>query len=77
MTNTELKAALQSRKPVILRSSRYGEMRYKYVNAIRYTLDKDGEIAVQAELLDYNGGSVTIASASEVFYDKGAKNGGT
>lgn len=70
MTNTELKAALKNRKPVVLRSARYGEIRYKYVNAIRYTLDKDGEIAVQAELLDYNNGSITIAKASEVFYDE-------
>lgn len=51
MTNAELKAALQSRKPVILDSPRYGKMRYKCVNAIRYTLDKDGNIIVQAELL--------------------------
>lgn len=71
MTNAELKAALQSRKPVILRSARYGEMRYKYVNAIRYALDREGkEILVQAELLDYNNGSITIAKASEVFYDE-------
>lgn len=70
MTNTELKAALQSRKPVILDSPRYGKMRYKCVYAIRYTLDKDGNVIVQAELLDYNGGSITIARASEVFSDE-------
>lgn len=69
MTNAELKAALQSRKPVILDSPRYGKMRYKCVNAIRYTLDKDGNIIVQAELLDYNGGSIVIAKGSEVFFD--------
>lgn len=69
MTNTELKAALQSRKPVILRSKRYGELKYKCVNAIRYTLDRAGNIIVQAELLDYNGGSITIANGNEVFLD--------
>lgn len=69
MTNTELKAALQSRKPVIYNSKRYGNMKYKCVNAIRYTLDKTGNIIVQAELLDYNGGSITIASGNEVFFD--------
>ena len=71
MTNTELKAALQSRKSVILDSPRYGKMRYKCVNAIRYTHDKDGNIIVQAELLDYNGGSIVIAKGSEVFIDNG------
>lgn len=70
MTNAELKAALQNRKPVVYRSPRYGELRYKYVNAIRYTLGAGGEIDVQAELLDYNNGSVTIAKASEVFYSE-------
>lgn len=69
MTNAELKAALQSRKPVIFRSPRYGELKYKCVNAIKYTLDRAGEIIVQAELLDYNGGSITIANGSEVFFD--------
>lgn len=71
MTNAELKAALQNRKPVILDSPRYGKMRYKCVNAIRYTLDKDGNIIVQAELLDYNGGSIVIAKGSEVLIDNG------
>lgn len=70
MTNAELKAALQSRKPVILDSKRYGKLRYKCVYAIRYTLDKTNTIIVQAELLDYNGGSVTLANASEVFLDE-------
>lgn len=69
MTNAELKVALQNRKPIILRSARYGEMRYKYVNAIRYALNASGEIIVQAELLDYSNGSITIAKGSEVFYE--------
>jgi len=76
VTNTELKAALQSQKPVILRSARYGELKYKCVNAIRYTLDRTGSIIVQAELLDYNGGSITIASGNEVFLDNVIKSSG-
>lgn len=69
MTNAELKAALESRKPVIFNSPRYGKLRYKCVNAIRYTLDRAGKMIVQAELLDYNNGSITIANGSEVFFD--------
>lgn len=71
MTNAELKAALKSRKPVILKSRRYGKLEYKCVYAIRYTLDNEGEIIVQAELLDYNNGSITIAKGSEVFLKNG------
>ncbi len=69
MTNEELKAALLNRKPVIYRSARYGELKYKCVNAIRYTLDRTGHIIIQAELLDYNNGSITIADGNEVFFD--------
>lgn len=71
MTNAELKAALKSRKPVILKSKRYGELKYKRVYAIRYTLDNEDNIIIQAELLDYNNGSITIAKGSEVFIDNG------
>ena len=70
MTNAELKAALKSRKPVILKSVRHGELKYKRVNAIRYTLDNEDNMIVQAELLDYNGGCIVTARASEVFLDK-------
>lgn len=70
MTNTELKAALKSRKPVIWDSAQHGKIRYKCVYAIRYTLDKEDNIIVQAELLDYNNGSITVTKASEVFLDK-------
>ena len=69
MTNAELKAALQSRKPVVLRSPHLGELKYRRVSAIKYTLDSSDNIIVQAELLDYNDHSVTIAKGSEVFLD--------
>lgn len=69
MTNAELKAALKSRKPVVYRSARYGEMRYKCVNAIRYTLDKSDNIIIQAELLDYNNNSISVVNGNEVFLD--------
>lgn len=70
MTNTELKEALKSQKPVIYKSLRYGNARYKCVYAIRYTLNKKGEFIIQAELLDYNNNSITIVKASEVFYEE-------
>lgn len=69
MTNEELKAALVSRRPVVHCSNRYGETRYKRINAIRYTPDKENKIMVSAELLDYNDNSITIAKGSEVFLD--------
>lgn len=69
MTNAELKAALQSRSPVVFRSTRYGEMRYKCIYAIRYTLDKKDEMIIQVELLDYNDNSITRVKGSEVFLD--------
>lgn len=70
MTNEELKAALISRKPVIFRPNTRDILHYKRVSAVRYTLDNDGKIVVQAELLDKNGNSVTITKASGVFYDE-------
>ncbi|MDE7281707.1 MAG: hypothetical protein K2N36_08215 [Ruminiclostridium sp.] len=67
MSNSELKEALLSKCPVIYRSVRHGEMRYKRIQAIRYVPDKANQIAVHAELLDYNDNSVTIASGKDVF----------
>lgn len=69
MTNKELKAALISRNPVVYRSNRYGEIRYKRINAIIYKLDRENKILVSAELLDYNDNSITVARGSEVFID--------
>ena len=69
MTNEEIKAALINRKPVVVRSNKRDTLRYKCVTAIRYVLDKNGEIAVQAELLDNNSNSVIITKASEVYYN--------
>lgn len=69
MTNTELKTALQNRSPVVYRSVRYGETKYKRIYAIRYALDKKDKIIIQAELLDYNDNSITIVKGSEVFLD--------
>lgn len=72
MTNEELKAALISQKPVVVRSNKRDALQhFKCVTAIRYVLDNNGEIAVQAELLDNNSNSVTITKASEVFYNDG------
>lgn len=70
MTNEELKAALISRKPVVVRSNKRDVFHYKCVTAIRYTLDNDGKIVVQAELLDKNNNSVIITKASWVYYDE-------
>lgn len=66
MTNEELKAAMIRRKPVIYRSKRYGESRYKRIYAIRYALNESDEIIIQVELLDYN---INTVNGSEVFLD--------
>lgn len=76
MTNEELKAALISRKPVVLRQNSRDSILCKRVSAIRYTLDNNGEIVVQAELLDKNSNSIIIAKASGVCLAD-STNGGT
>lgn len=67
MTNTELKNALLSKKPVVHRHPYMGEIEYKCVYAIRYTVGDNGKIRVSAELLDKNGGAIVVARAEEVF----------
>ena len=67
MTNTELKEALLSKKPVVYRHFYYGEIKCKCVNAIRYTIGASGEILVQAELLGKNGCTIMIAKPEDVY----------
>lgn len=69
MTNEELKAAMIRRKPVIYRSKRYGESRYKRIYAIRYALNESDKLIIQVELLDYNNNSINTVNGSEVFLD--------
>lgn len=69
MTNAELKAAMKSRKPIIYRSKRYGESRYKRIYAIKFTLNEFNEIVTQVELLDYNNNSINTVNGNEVFLD--------
>lgn len=66
MTNTELKEALLSKKPVVYHHAYMGDIEYKCVNAIRYIVGASGEILVQAELLDKNGGTIVIAKAADL-----------
>lgn len=70
MTNEELKSAFQSRKPVFWDSPQHGKLRYKRIYAIRYMLDNSNNVIIQAELLDYNDGSITVVRASEVAIDE-------
>ncbi len=69
MTNEELRAALKNRTPVVLRSSRYGELKYKRIYAIKYMLNQESEVVVNLELLDYNKNSIVTVDVSEVFID--------
>lgn len=70
MTNEELKGALMHESPVIWRSPIYGTLRYKCINAVRYTRGAKDTINISAELLDYNTHSITVVNAEEVFFDK-------
>lgn len=72
MTNEELKEAMRSRQPVVLRNPQLGAIRYKQINAIRYQYNC-GRLIVSAELLDYNNNSITVARAKNIFIDEAAK----
>lgn len=65
MDNAELKAALLSRKPVILTHADGHDGEYKRVSAIVYR-EKNKRIIVSAELLDLNGHSVIICDPEKI-----------
>lgn len=60
MKNAELKEILMSQEPVI-----YNGIEYKRVSAIIYR-NEGGKLYVQAELLDKNANSVSIASPDRI-----------
>ena len=60
MTNDELKAAFMDETPVM-----HGGIQYLKVSAIIYR-KRDGKVIVDAELLDKNRNSVTIADPKRV-----------
>lgn len=61
MTNEELRAALLSCEPVICNG-----IVYSRVSAVIYRRNGSGGIRLQAELLDKNANSVTIAAPDRV-----------
>ena len=61
MTNEEAKEAFFSGVPVKSKG-----IRYKYISAIIYRKDKDGNVLVSAEMIDQNGNSATIARTKDI-----------
>ena len=67
MTNTELKAAMLDKVPVIHRDKRHGTTHtYDRIDAIRYQTGDNGKIVVSAELLNEKANCVVRADAEEV-----------
>ena len=61
MTGAEARDAMLSQSPV-----EHGGIRYKYISAIIYRSDKNGNLMISAELLDNNKNSVTIVRLQDV-----------
>lgn len=67
MTNTELKAVMLAKVPVIHRDRRHGTTStYDRIQAIRYEPGVNGKIVISAELLDESANCIVRADAREV-----------
>ena len=67
MTNTELKAAMLAKVPVIHRDRRHGTtIMYDRISAIRYYPGDNGKIIISVELLDERSDCIVIADGMEV-----------
>ena len=67
MTNTELKAAMLAKVPVIHRDRRHGTtITYDRISAIRYYPGDNGKIIISVELLDERSDCIVIADGMEV-----------
>lgn len=71
MSNEELKEALVSRRPIIVRLASLGDIEYTYVSAIIYRTDAEGKIYLQAECMDKCLHSVTVVDPKQVFFKEG------
>ena len=61
MTGAEAREAMLSQSPV-----EYSGIQYRYISAIIYRSDKNGNLMISAELLDKNKNSVTIVRLQDV-----------
>lgn len=68
MTNTELKEALQSGRPVVVKIPRQEVMNFSCVSAVVYRRDANGGIRVSAEVIDRNQHSVIVVEPKHVEY---------
>ena len=69
MTNDEAKNALFKRVPVT-----HNGIKYAKITAIIYRVNKQNQVVVSAELLDYSNHSVTIAQVKDVTFTDDNKN---
>lgn len=67
MTNAELKEALLNKNPVVLTMNDGSEINCKYVYGITYR-EKNGNILVQAEVIDINGNCKYNCSPAQIRY---------
>lgn len=68
MTDTELKEALQTARPVVVKIPRQETMTFDCVYGISYRRNERGGITVSAELLDKNKNSVIVTEPKFVEY---------
>lgn len=68
MNNEELKEALVSRRPVIVRAAMYGEIEYAFVSGIIYRATPGGKVFVQAEVTDKCLHSVSIVDPKTIHF---------
>lgn len=61
MTGAEARDAMLSQSPVT-----YNGIQYRYISAIIYRADKNGNLMISAELLDKNKNSVSIVRLQDV-----------
>lgn len=68
MTNPELKDALRTGRPVVVKIPRQEAMTFDCVHGICYRRNDRGGITVSAELLDKNKNSVIVTEPKFVSY---------
>ena len=68
MTNPELKEALRTARPVVVKIPRQEVMNFDCVYGISYRRNDRGGITVSAELLDKNKNSVIVTEPKFVSY---------
>ncbi len=67
MSNDELKEALVSQRPVVVRRAYEGDIEFAYISAIIYRVDAR-RIYMQAECMDKSIRSLSLADPQSIFF---------